>query len=176
MSLEDMSFEQRDQMALLMRELSDNPETRKEILRLTKKVKPGLVIPELDIEEHTHTAVSAANRRVEELEAKMREKEALEDLQKRRMNLIKKGLIQDESDIEHVEKIMLDKGITNHEAAAEYWDWMKQSAVPTPTGYNPSAVAKFDLGKYYKNPVMAARDEASKALNELRRNPRPIGL
>jgi hypothetical protein len=176
MSLEDMSFEQRDQMALLMRELSDNPETRKEILRLTKKVKPGLVIPELDIEEHTHTAVSAANRRVEELEAKMREKEALEDLQKRRMSLIKKGLIQDESEIEQVEKIMLDKGITNHESAAEYWDWMKQSAVPTPTGYNPSAVAKFDLGKYYKNPVMAARDEASKALNELRRNPKPIGL
>ena len=176
MSLEDMSFEQRDQMALLMRELSDNPETRKEILRLTKKVKPGLVIPELDIEEHTHTAVSAANRRVEELEAKMREKEALEDLQKRRMSLIKKGLIQDESEIEQVEKIMLDKGFTNHESAAEYWDWMKQSAVPTPTGYNPSAVAKFDLGKYYKNPVMAARDEASKALNELRRNPKPIGL
>ena len=120
--------------------------------------------------------MSAANRRVEELEAKMREKEALEDLQKRRMSLIKKGLIQDESEIEQVEKIMLDKQITNHETAAEYWDWMKQSAVPTPTGYNPSAVAKFDLGKYYKNPTMAARDEASKALNELRRNPRPIGL
>jgi hypothetical protein len=176
MSLEDMSFEQRDQMALLMRELSDNPETRKEILRLTKKVKPGLVIPELDIEDHTHNAVSAANKRVEDLEAKMREKEAVEDLNKRRMSLIKKGLIQNESEIEQVEKIMLDKGITNHESAAEYWDWMKQSAVPTPTGYNPSAVAKFDLGKYYKNPVMAARDEASKALNELRRNPRPIGL
>ena len=176
MSLEDMSFEQRDQMALLMRELSDNPETRKEILRLTRKVKPGLVIPELDIEDHTQNAVSAANKRVEGLEAKIREKEAMEDLNKRRMNLIKKGLIQNESEIEQVEKIMLDKGITNHESAAEYWDWMKQSAVPTPTGYNPSAVAKFDLGKYYKNPVMAARDEASKALNELRRNPRPIGL
>ncbi|MEI8286086.1 MAG: hypothetical protein WCG15_02170 [Actinomycetes bacterium] len=176
MSLEDMSFEQRDQMALLMRELSDNPETRKEILRLTRKVKPGLIIPELDIEDHTQNAVSAANKRVEGLEAKIREKEAMEDLNKRRMNLIKKGLIQNESEIEQVEKIMLDKGITNHESAAEYWDWMKQSAVPTPTGYNPSAVAKFDLGKYYKNPVMAARDEASKALNELRRNPRPIGL
>lgn len=176
MSLEDMSFEQRDQMALLMRELSDNPDTRKEILRLTKRVKPGLVIPELDIEDHTSNAVSASNKRVEELESKIREKEAIEDLNKRRMNLIKKGLIRDESEIEQVEKIMLDKGITNHESAAEYWDWMKQSATPTPTGYNPSAVSKFDLGKYYKNPVMAARDEASKALNELRRNPKPIGL
>ena len=176
MSLEDMSFEQRDQMALLMRELSDNPTTRKEILRLTKKVKPDLIIPELEIEEHTSNAVSAAQRRVESLEAQLREKEALEDLEKRRMKLMKKGLIQDESEIEEVEKVMLEKGITNHEAAAEYWQWMKQSAAPTPSGYNPSAVAKFDLGKYYKNPTAAARDEASKALQELRKNPRPIGL
>jgi hypothetical protein len=176
MSLEDMSFEQRDQMALLMRELSDNPETRKEILRLTRKVKPGLVIPELDIEDHTSSAVSKVYQELEQMKSQKREDDAVADLNKRRMSLIKKGLIQDESEIEQVEKIMLDKGITNHESAAEYWDWMKQSAVPTPTGYNPSAVAKFDLGKYYKNPVMAARDEASKALNELRRNPRPIGL
>jgi len=176
MSLEDMSFEQRDQMALLMRELSDNPETRKEILRLTRKVKPGLVIPELDIEDHTSSAVSKVYQELEQMKSQRREDDAVADLNKRRMSLIKKGLIQDESEIEQVEKIMLDKGITNHESAAEYWDWMKQSAVPTPTGYNPSAVAKFDLGKYYKNPVMAARDEASKALNELRRNPRPIGL
>jgi hypothetical protein len=176
MSLEDMSFEQRDQMALLMRELSDNPETRKEILRLTRKVKPGLVIPELDIEDHTSSAVSKVYQELEQMKSQRREDDAVADLNKRRMSLIKKGLIRDESEIEQVEKIMLDKGITNHESAAEYWDWMKQSAVPTPTGYNPSAVAKFDLGKYYKNPVMAARDEASKALNELRRNPRPIGL
>ena len=176
MSLEDMSFEQRDQMALLMRELSDNPETRKEILRLTRKVKPGLIIPELDIEDHTSSAVSKVHQELEQMRAEKREKDALADLDSRRMKLIKKGLIQDESEIEQVERIMLDKGITNHESAAEYWQWMKQSAVPTPTGYNPSAVAKFDLGKYYKNPIMAARDEASKALNELRKNPRPIGL
>ena len=176
MSLEDMTFEQRDQMALLMRELSDNPETRKEILRLTRKVKPGLVIPELDIEDHTSSAVSKVYQELEQMKSQKREDDAVADLNKRRMSLIKKGLIRDESEIEQVEKIMLDKGITNHESAAEYWDWMKQSAVPTPTGYNPSAVAKFDLGKYYKNPIMAARDEASKALNELRRNPRPIGL
>ena len=119
MSLEDMSFEQRDQMALLMRELSDNPDTRKEILRLTKRVKPGLVIPELDIEDHTHTAVSAANKRVEDLEAKMREKEALADLDSRRMKLIKKGLIQDESEIEQVHDFSLQ------------WSWLRRSAAST---------------------------------------------
>lgn len=176
MSLEDMSFEQRDELALLMRQLAENPATRKDVLRLTKKLKPELPIPELDIEEHTQTAVSSANKRVEELEAKLRERDALNDLEQRRNKLMKKGLIQNESDIEEVEKVMLEKGITNHEAAAEYWQWMKQSAAPTPSGYNPSAINKFDLNKYWKNPVAGARDEAAKALNELRKNPRPIGL
>ena len=176
MSLEDMSFEQRDELALLMRQLAENPATRKDVLRLTKKLKPELPIPELDIEEHTQNAVSLSNKRVEELEAKLRERDALNDLEQRRNKLMKKGLIQNESDIEEVEKVMLDKGITNHEAAAEYWQWMKQSAAPTPSGYNPSAINKFDLNKYWKNPVAGARDEAAKALNELRKNPRPIGL
>ena len=176
MSLEDMSFEQRDQMALLMRELSDNPSTRKEMLRLTKKIKPELVIPELEIEDRTTHAVSAAQTEVEKLRAELRERDALDNLKQRRQSLLKKGLISDESQIEEVEKVMIEKNIANHEAAAEYWQWMKQSAAPTPSGYNPSAVAKLNLGKFYKNPVAAARDEASQALNELRRNPRPIGL
>jgi hypothetical protein len=111
-----------------------------------------------------------------ERDAKDREQDAVRDLESRRNKLMKKGFVQNEDDIHEVEKIMLEKGITNHESAAEYWQWMKQSATPTPTGYNPSAVSKFDLGKYYKNPVGAARDEASKALQELRQNKRPIGF
>lgn len=176
MSLEDLSFEQRDQMAALMRELSDNPQTRKDVLRLTKKIKPDLVIPELEIEDKTTSYIEKLENRLAERDAKDREQEALRDLESRRTKLMKKGLIKDESEIEEVEKVMLEKGITNHEAAAEYWNWMKQSAAPTPSGYNPSAVKQFDLSKYYKNPVGAAREEAAKALNELRNPRRPIGL
>ena len=176
MSLEDLSFEQRDQMTALMRELSDNPATRKDVLRLTKKIKPDLVIPELEIEDKTTSYIEKLENRLAERDAKDREQEALRDLESRRMKLMKKGLIKDESEIEEVEKVMLEKGITNHEAAAEYWQWMKQSAAPTPSGYNPSAVKQFDLSKYYKNPVGAAREEAAKALNELRNPRRPIGL
>ena len=176
MSLEDMSFEQRDQLALLMRELSDNPATRKDVLRLTKQLKPDLVIPELDIENSTKSYVDKLEQRLMERDAKDREQDAVRDLESRRNKLMKKGFVQNDDDIHEVEKIMLEKGITNHESAAEYWQWMKQSATPTPTGYNPSAVSKFDLGKYYKNPVGAARDEASKALQELRQNRRPIGF
>lgn len=176
MSLEDLTSEARDELALLAKQLSENPETRKDFLRQVKKVKPEMPIPELEIEDYTRHAVDKAYDRVNQLEAKLRERDAMDELNKRRSKLKSKGLIDNDEDIEEVEKVMLEKGITNHEAAAEYWRWMQQSAAPTPTGYNPSTINKFDLSKYWKNPVAGARDEAAKALNELRKNPRPIGL
>ena len=100
MSLEDLSFEQRDQMAALMRELSDNPQTRKDVLRLTKKIKPDLVIPELEIEDKTTSYIEKLEAKLSEREAKDREQEALRDLESRRSKLMKKGLIKDESEIE----------------------------------------------------------------------------
>jgi hypothetical protein len=178
-SLEDINVEQRDELALLMKELADNPETRKETLKLTKKLRPNLPIPELDIEEHTNSKISAAEEKVMKLEAEIREKEARAELEKRRNKLKEKGLAQSDEDIEQIEKIMLEQGVTNHETAAQYFEWMKQAATPTPNtamGYSPSALSKFDLSKYWKNPQMGARDEAAKALTELRKNNRPIGI
>lgn len=170
MSLEDISFEQRDELARLMKDLSDNPNTRKEVLRLTKQVRPDLTIPELEIESSTKAAFDKAEQRVQALEAKLREKDALAELQRRRDALKEKNLVGSDKDVEEVEKLMLEKNIANHETAAEYWAWMKQSAAPTPSSYNPSAIGKFDLSSYWKNPQTAARNEAAKALAELRRN------
>jgi len=174
MSLEDLSLEQRDELAMLARQLADNPATRKQFLRMTKQVKPEMSIPELDIEDFTNTKVSAAETRVMNLEAKMRERDAVEELNKRRARLNRPT-----KEIEEIEKLMLDKGMTNHETAAEYFDWMRQAAEPTPNsamGYTPSALSKFDLSKYWKNPQMGARDEAAQALKDLRKNTRPIGI
>jgi hypothetical protein len=176
MSLEDLSLEARDELALLARQLAENPVTRKEFLRLTKKAKPDMPIPELEIEDKTDSALEMMRKENEELRSKFQEKEAREELQNRRNKLKSKGLVEKDEDIAEVEKIMLEKGMTNHETAAEYWQWMKQSAQPTPSGYNPNPITKFDLGKYWKNPVQGAREEAAKALNELRKSPRPIGL
>ena len=176
MSLENVSLEARDELAALAQQLAENPATRKQFLRMTKQVKPDLPIPELDMEDYTHKAVSQSEQRVQALEAKLRERDAVEELQKRRQSLMKKGLIANESEVSDVEKIMLERGITNHETAAEFHQWMKQAAEPTPSGYNPSAVKQFDLGKYWKNPAGAARDEAANALRDLRKPQRPIGL
>ena len=178
MSLEDLSLEDRDQLALLAKQLAETPSTRRRMLELTKEVRPDMPIPELEIEETSRKHFEASNKRVEELEAKLREKEAMEALKERRSNLVRKGLAQ-ESDIESIEKVMIEKNIPNHETAAEYFDWMKQAATPvvhTDVGYHGNPINKFDLSKYWKNPVNGARDEAAKALQELRKNSRPIGI
>lgn len=176
MSLENLDPSARDELAALAQQLAENPETRKEFLRMTKKVKPDLPIPELELEQTVNNAMSQADQRVQQLEAKLRERDAMETLEKRRQALMEKGLIESKEDIKAVEKLMLERGITNHETAAEYHKWMKQAAVPTSSGYNPSAVKNFDLNRYWKNPATAAREEAVKALNELRKPTRPIGL
>ena len=109
-SLEDLSSDARDELALLARQLAENPATRKEFLRLTKKAKPDIPIPELEIEDSVAQHTQAANARVEQLEAKLREKEALDELQRRRNALLKKGKVSDEAEIEQIEKIMLEIG------------------------------------------------------------------
>lgn len=176
MSLENMTAEQRDELAALAQQLAENPKTRKGFLGLTKELKPDLPIPELEIERATNEAVSRAESRVRELQDKLEAREALDQLESRRRALVKKGLVSSEDEIQDVEKIMLEKKIADHETAAQYHQWMKEAATPTPSQYQPNLMKGWDLGKYMKNPVTAARDEAAKALQDLRRPNRPIGL
>jgi hypothetical protein len=175
MSLENLSLEQRDELAGLMQQLADTPETRKDILRLTRKIRPGLNVPELDIEDNTNSAISQMRAENEALKAKFSQREAVENLENIRRNVVKTGLVSEE-EMPQVEKLMLEKRIADHQTAAEHYNWMKQAAKPTPTGYNPSAIRQFDLGKYWKDPRGAAQQEAVRAFADLRKPTRPIGL
>ena len=109
MSLENLSPEARDELARLAQTLADNPETRKDFLRMTKKINPDLPIPELEIEDKTSSALNEIRRENESMRAKLREKEALESLEKRRQSLVKKGLVDDENEIEAVEKLKIGR-------------------------------------------------------------------
>ena len=176
MSLENLSVEAQAELAALAKTLAEDPKTRKTFLQLTKQVRPDVPIPEIEIEERTNAVLQEANSKVEKLEKALRDKEAREELQKRRDALIKKGLIDSEDEIKDVEKVMVEKGIANHETAAEYHAWMKQAAAPTPSQFPQPVMSKFNTKDFMKNPTGAARDAAHAALMEFRKNPKPIGL
>ena len=176
MSLEDVSYEARDELARLAKQLSDNQETRTEFLKLAKKVRPDVVMPEIEMEERYARKFQDLEAKFAARDAKQAEREAMDNLEYRRKSLMEKGLVSNRDEIQEIERLMLDKGITNHEAAAEHYKYMKQAAIPTPSGYNPNPMKKFDLSAFHKNPVQAARDVASQALAYFRKPVRPIGL
>lgn len=176
MSLENLSLEAQAELAALAKSLAEDPKTRKQFLQLTKQVRPDVPIPEIEIEERTNAVLDSANKRVESLEAKLRAKDAKEELERRRTNLRTKQLAESDEDIADIEKLMIEKGIANHETAAEYHSWMKQAAAPTPSQFPSPVMSRFNTQDYMKNPVGAARDAAHAALAEFRKNPRPIGL
>lgn len=178
-TLEDLPQEARDELALLARELSDDPTTRRKFLALAREKRPNMPMPELDIDERMAVIQKTADDRVAAIEAKISNKEMHEELDRRRDGLITSGMAKDRAEVEAIEKIMLENGITNHEAGAKYWDWMKQAAVPTAPAYNRNFIdpgTRVQLKEYWKNPTMAARDEAQRAFTDFRKNPKIAGM
>ena len=102
MSLENLSSEAQAELAALAKSLAEDPKTRKQFLQLTKQVRPDVPIPEIEIEERTSAVLQQANSRVESLEAKLRQKEAKEELERRRNELKRKQLIDSEDDIPEI--------------------------------------------------------------------------
>jgi hypothetical protein len=179
-SLEDLTPEARDELAALARELADNPATREGFLRLTKTARPNMPIGEIDLKDDMSSRFDVAQSRMEQLEGKLRERDALEELERRRNRLVRGKGVKEE-DIAEIEKIMLEKGITSHESAADYYNWMRQAATPTPQKMFSRNViddaAQNTLKRFMGgNHVRAAREVAAEAFNEIRKSPRPIGL
>jgi hypothetical protein len=171
-SLEDLPTEVRDELAKLARDLSENPDTRKDFLRLTKKARPNLPVPEIEIDDRTSKALGEANDKVSKLEQKIMERDAVEALAQRRQKLIKDGKAQNDDEVSEIEKIMLDKKIADHDTAADYFRYMREAAKPAAPMYSPQVLnqgTRKELSPYWKNPTFAAREEAAKALDDIRK-------
>lgn len=177
-TLEDLAPEARDELALLARQLADDPATRTSFLKLAKKARPNVPIPELDIADRITASEETTLGRMAQMEAREAERVAMDTLTQRRADVRAKYNLSAD-DLKQVEKIMLEQGIQNHDTGAQFFDWQRQAATPTPTGYSPNVMdktARDTLSKFWKNPAGAARDEAANALNELRKGgPRVLG-
>jgi hypothetical protein len=165
-SLEGMSPEAIADLALLAKGLSDNPKTRGQFLGLMKSADPSMSIPEIDIPNNIGAAVKPHLERINKLETEAREREIRDTITARRAKISKdKGL--SESEVTEVEKMMVEKGISNHETAAEFYLSQKQSAAPTPSSFSQPAMPKPDLKGMGVNINQWARGEATNAIAEL---------
>ena len=130
MSLEDSNAETVAQLAQLSAQLASDPSTRKEFLRLTKKVRPDVPFAELDIDDRIEAATRASDEKYAKLEKRLEDERITGSVEKARSTLRTRGLGDEE--IAEVEKTMMDHGIADHEKAADFHRFMREQAAPTP--------------------------------------------
>jgi flagellar biosynthesis/type III secretory pathway protein FliH len=135
---------------------------RKETLHLAKKVDPTFTSPELEIDEKIEAATAKLNEQNAELTKQILAEKIERSRESKKAELKAAGY-----DIEAVEKVMTDNGISNYEGAVKL---MKAEAVLAPSS-PPSRESRMptNFKDIQKNPTAWARDEAHKAVDELMR-------
>lgn len=128
-SLENLSPEERDELASLAQGLANNPETRPMYLRLIKKHSPTTAIPEIDVLNTVGNALQPHLAKIEKLEQEKLEREVNDRLRANRESLRDEG--HSKEDIAAIEKMMVDEKIPSHATAAKYFKLQNQAAVPT---------------------------------------------
>lgn len=129
-SLEGMSPDAIQGLAMLAKGLTDDPKTRGRMLSLVKERDPGLNIPEIDLPQQFHTMLSEERGKREAIENKMREDDVRREVMQKRQEIQSKGISA--SEVVEVEKLMTERGIVNHDTAAEFYLAQKKMGEPTP--------------------------------------------
>ena len=120
----------------LLSSLLGNPETRATVQRAMKKLKPELVIPEIDVADQVASARKADEERIAKLERSIQEREIIDRIAAKRRAVQDKYRLT-EADIAGVEKVMLgdeasgQAPIPDYDSAARVYLASKQTATPT---------------------------------------------
>lgn len=170
MSLEGRSVDEIQALAELADALQSDPKTRNQFLSLTKIKNPTAHIPEVDIPAALGAQFKPYLEKLDAL-TKREEERALQDrIMAARRNIVSKGV--SESEVPEIEKLMVDKGIANHDTAVEHWKLAKQAAAPTPASGLPGLrrfeQPKVDMKQFAGDPKGYAYNAAYSVIDELR--------
>lgn len=151
-----------NELLLLAKKALGDGKTRMKTLRVFKEAEPSTVLPEIDTEDRINAALTP----LQEENRKLREdlnKGVTERMLKEKRDFVKgRGL-----KVEDVEKVMMEKGITNHESAVEFIEANSRVAAPaTPArSWDRSAKVPQEDG-LKKNPAEWAREQAAMVIDE----------
>ena len=169
-SLEGLSEEEIRSLASQMRNLASG-DTRKDLQRLLKRKNPSLAIPEIDVEDAVEARMSERDKAFEELKARDQQRDIAGRREKIRQKLERDGLIKqgDDADFDDLEKVMVEKGIANHETAAVYRANERKLAEPAAEipGRGGPMMMPADFKQFFKQPTQVARKLAHDAVTDI---------
>lgn len=167
-SLEGLSPEQITELAAVAQGMLQNPTTRLRTLALHKELNPDLHIQEVDLPKSFESALAEERGKREALENRIREDEVRRDIANKRAEIVSKGIPANK--VSDVEKLMVDSGMTNYGAAADFYLLQQRAAIPTPpSAFAPKVKANAPNFKDFNgDSAKWAENEAMKALHEMR--------
>lgn len=167
-SLEGLSQDEINGLASVGAAAARDPKLRREFLRLVKATNPNAALPELEQDERLSAFTEAQEKRIAEMEAREKEREARAKWDALRAEPVKAGLVQAE-EMEDLEKFMKENGYnsTQYMQAAKFRSMERQMAQPTPADFQPKPVMA-DFKDFVKDPSGAARKTAYEMIAQMR--------
>ena len=169
MSLENYSVDQIQHLAVLADTLQNNPKTREQFLRLAKSASPQTPIPEIDLKDQMTAYAKPLIDKVNSLEQQLTSRQHVDTVLNKRNDLYEKGY--NKTEVEQIEKLMLEKHIPHHETAAEFFRMQKQTATPTPSTMTPITLPTSVVDSHKNGGQIGmnqwSRNEAYSAISDL---------
>ncbi len=155
-----------EDLGSLAKSLASNPDTRKDFLRLMKKARPNLPIPELDVEDQITASRQQDIDRINKLEEQLANRDIEGRISTSRKTIKEKYRLND-TQVEEVEAMMTAKRIGDYDSAARLYQMEQEVAAPTPAAVTFDLPVKADELKG-TNINNWAKNEAYKTLREMR--------
>jgi hypothetical protein len=170
---EDLTDQQRTNLASASNQLLSNPETAREFKRLWMKANPQVRFPEIEQEQIVEKQFKSRDEKIEELSNKLLEQEADKRRQDKRQAAAARGL-----DPDAVENLIVERGksgrVIDYESAMELMELQQQAAAATPATQSWQDPRNDAANKTIKemlasdNPGEIARRIAHETIDELR--------
>ena len=110
-----------------------NGETRKDTLKLFKKLNPQAPIPEIDAAEPVLNEVNSLKQQIEKLQQKLDNEKQDMKLQSAFDRLAReRGITQD--GLDKIKTLMVEKAIADPDAAADHWEKLNPKPEPVQSG------------------------------------------
>lgn len=166
MSLEDLTPQERAYLSA-GKLLFENPEVSGDAKRLLIKAKPEARanFPDIQLQDKFAEQQAALDKRQKEIDEKLAKDELDRRVERQRATLREQGV-----DVEALETFMKENELYSYEKAAKIFKQVNQTAAATPASLVKSMQANADaeVKAFWKDPIKAARDEAAKAIEEMR--------
>lgn len=175
MSLEGKTPEEIAAMAELADSLMGDPATNGQFQRLLKKQNPKLSMPLIDLEDKAAAAFAARDKRIEELEGKLAQRDAGEGANTLYEHMRDAGFVTTRQSFSDLCKYANDKGFMCTEMglrnASQLRAQEETAAEPTPQTINHGQFAvsdSADLSKsFFRDPKGTAATQAAQAMTDL---------